>query len=145
MDKKIFFAGIVFFFLFWAVIAAWAVASIKYPTLAFEGFSDGPAGYYGSNSGLAEVNFAFIGTKTGKNYITQGYGGTGFAFAEYRSHWHNGIDIAAKYGAPVHSASPGTVLATGNQDKYCYKQGFGKFVLVYDEAHGKVLMYAHLG
>ncbi len=98
----------------------------------------------GSNSGLATVDFAFFSKNDVKNYITQGYGYT--AMAGYYIHgWHNGIDIAAKYGAPVLSATDGTVLATGNQDDYCYKRGFGKFVAVASDKKNLVLFYAHLG
>ena len=38
-----------------------------------------------------------------------------------------------------------TVLATGNQDNYCYHLGFGKYVAIEDATKGLVLWYAHLG
>ncbi len=63
----------------------------------------------------------------------------------YPNDWHDGIDIAAVYGAPIYAISAGTILATGNQDNYCYRRGFGKYVAVQDTVHKVVQWYAHLG
>jgi len=94
---------------------------------------------------LSEIDFSFWNKGgTGMNYITQGYGRTSFAHA-YKDDWHNGIDIAAAYGAPIHSPSEGTVLATGNQDNYCPSRGFGRYVAVSDTGNHLVLWFAHLG
>lgn len=94
---------------------------------------------------LSEIDFSFFGNGgTGRSYITQGYGRTSFAYA-YKNDWHNGIDIVAAYGAWVHSASDGTVLATGNQDNYCPSRGFGRYVAVSDPVNNLILWYAHLG
>ena len=94
---------------------------------------------------LASVDFSFFGKNgTGRSYITQGYGRTSFSYA-YIDRWHNGIDIAAAYGAPVYSPGEGIVLATGNQDNYCSRRGFGKYVAVEDGANHLILWYAHLG
>jgi murein DD-endopeptidase MepM/ murein hydrolase activator NlpD len=95
--------------------------------------------------GLPSVNFNFFDpTGDGKSYITQGYGDTPYAYL-YVGHWHDGIDIAADYGETIYAASNGMVLATGNQDDYCYHRGFGKYVALEDEDKGVVLWYAHLG
>ncbi len=98
----------------------------------------------GSSGGLAEVDFALFSSKIQKNYITQGYGRTAYSYL-YVGRRHNGVDIAAQYGAPVLAATGGTVAATGNQDNYCYGRAYGKFVAVRDTVHGVVLLYAHLG
>jgi murein DD-endopeptidase MepM/ murein hydrolase activator NlpD len=94
---------------------------------------------------LSAIDFSFFGKNgTGESYITQGYGVTPYSYL-YVNHWHDGIDIAAASGAPIYSATAGTVLATGDQDDYCYHLGFGKYVAVKDSSHGLVLWYAHLG
>lgn len=101
-------------------------------------------GAAGTNE-LSEIDFSFFGKSgTGRSHITQGYGLTSFAYV-YKDDRHNGIDIAAAYGALVHSASGGTVLATGNQDNYCPNRGFGRYVAVDDTVNHLVLWYAHLG
>ncbi|HUY05406.1 MAG TPA: peptidoglycan DD-metalloendopeptidase family protein [Candidatus Paceibacterota bacterium] len=83
--------------------------------------------------------------------ITQYFGNTPFATANpqiYSGHGHDGIDIAAPIGTPIHAALAGTVLATGNTDlvhdsrgHQCYS--FGKWVML---VHGNGIntMYAHL-
>jgi murein DD-endopeptidase MepM/ murein hydrolase activator NlpD len=94
---------------------------------------------------LSSIHFNFFGQNgIGENYITQGYGDTPYSYL-YADHWHDGIDIAATYGAPIYAVTGGTVLAIGNQDDYCYHRGFGKYVAVADDAQDLVLWYAHLG
>ncbi len=83
--------------------------------------------------------------------ITQYFGNTPFATANpqiYSGHGHDGIDIAAPIGTPVHAALAGTVLATGNTDlvhdsrgHQCYS--FGKWVMLI-HGNGINTMYAHL-
>ena len=36
------------------------------------------------------------------------------------------------------------VIATGNQDDYCYRKAFGKYIAVKDSTNGLILWYAHL-
>lgn len=107
------------------------------------------SGLAGERSGyeLAVINFDFFdsGNKENDIYVSQGYGRTPFAGANYPNGWHNGIDIVAPLGASILSASDGKVVATGNQDDFCYRRGFGKFVIVRNENNGEVLLYAHLG
>ncbi|MDI6717549.1 MAG: peptidoglycan DD-metalloendopeptidase family protein [Patescibacteria group bacterium] len=63
--------------------------------------------------------------------ISQDYGATDFArHGGYRGKWHNGIDISAPIGTPVYAAEAGEVLAVGNQDRYCYKGAYGKFIVI---------------
>ena len=91
------------------------------------------------------IHFSFfVPSGNGTITITQGYGDTPYA-SLYADHWHDGVDIEADYGAPIYAATEGTVLATGNQDAYCYHLGFGKYVAIKDDADGLILWYAHLG
>jgi murein DD-endopeptidase MepM/ murein hydrolase activator NlpD len=76
--------------------------------------------------------------------ITQYFGNTPFAASgAYNGKGHNGIDLAASVGTPLHAALAGTVLGTGNTDaiRGCYS--FGKWVLI-KHANGLDTMYAHL-
>jgi murein DD-endopeptidase MepM/ murein hydrolase activator NlpD len=94
---------------------------------------------------LPSVNFnLFSPTGAGKDYVTQGYGRTSLSYM-YIDGWHNGVDIAANYGASIYSPAPGTVLATGDQDNYCPHIAFGKFVVLGDTTNDLVLLFAHLG
>src|SRR5258708_376644 len=65
-----------------------------------------------------------------KNSLTQGYGSTSFAQNGYRGHWHNGIDLAASIGTPVLAAENGTVMGAGDQDLYCRKGAYGRFLAI---------------
>jgi murein DD-endopeptidase MepM/ murein hydrolase activator NlpD len=78
--------------------------------------------------------------------ITQYFGNTPFSQAHaplYSGHGHDGLDIGASIGTPVHAALSGTVLATGNTDaiRGCYS--FGKWVMI-KHNNGLNTMYAHL-
>jgi murein DD-endopeptidase MepM/ murein hydrolase activator NlpD len=98
-----------------------------------------------SGSGFSSIDFSFFNKGgAGKDYITQGYGRTPYSYL-YQDGRHDGIDISARYGVPIYSASDGTVIATGNQDDYCYHRGFGKYAAVKDNVDNLVLWYAHLG
>jgi murein DD-endopeptidase MepM/ murein hydrolase activator NlpD len=78
--------------------------------------------------------------------ITQNYGciHTAFARRHYpdcdngRGGFHNGLDIAANYGAPIKAAENGKVIATGNAP-YAY----GVWVAV-EHDNGLVTAYTHL-
>ncbi len=98
-----------------------------------------------SSRGLSSIDFStFKKGGTGWGYITQGYGKTPYSYL-YKSGWHNGIDISAQYSASIRSASDGVVIATGNQDEYCYHRGFGKYIAIKDSSNSLILWYAHLG
>lgn len=75
--------------------------------------------------------------------ITQGYGSTPFARTHYASKRHNGIDIAAPIGTPIYSAADGRVVGVGDQDKYCYKGAYGKFIAI-THYNGLTTLYGHL-
>lgn len=72
--------------------------------------------------------------------LTQGYGPTsetGFKNNVYS--FHNGIDLAAGYGAPIYAAEGGIVVAMGDDGKYVY----GKWLAI-DHKNGLITMYGHL-
>lgn len=75
--------------------------------------------------------------------LTQGYGVTPWSRQLYKSGFHNGIDIATGYGAPIRAASDGEVRAIGNTDNYCLGGSYGRWIAV---KHGNNLttLYAHL-
>ncbi len=76
--------------------------------------------------------------------MTQGYGGTSFALSGgYRGKWHNGIDIGGATGSVITAAEEGTVLAAGNQDLYCRRGAYGKFVVI-KHPNNLVTLYAHM-
>lgn len=72
--------------------------------------------------------------------ITQGYGPTsitGFYNDVYK--FHNGIDIAAYYGAPVRASLDGVVAASGSNSSYAY----GDWLAIRHN-NGLTTLYAHL-
>ncbi len=72
--------------------------------------------------------------------ITQGYGPTsitGFYNDAYK--FHNGIDIAVYYGAPIRAALDGVVAASGDNGKYAY----GEWLAV-RHSNGLTTLYTHL-
>jgi murein DD-endopeptidase MepM/ murein hydrolase activator NlpD len=80
--------------------------------------------------------------------ITQGFGVSSFSRylyskGVYKTPSHNGIDIQASIGTSVVAADDGKVVAVGNQDKYCYRAAYGKFIVI---SHNNYLttLYAHL-
>lgn len=75
--------------------------------------------------------------------LTQGYGATDFAKNGYQGHWHNGVDFAASVGTPVLAAEDGTIMATGNQDSYCPKGAYGRFVVI-NHTNNLTTLYGHL-
>lgn len=75
--------------------------------------------------------------------ITQGYGATAFAQTEYKKKWHNGVDFAASIGTPILAADDGTVAAQGNEDLYCPKGAYGKFIVI-NHLNGLTTLYGHL-
>src|SRR3989338_3815670 len=75
--------------------------------------------------------------------ITQGYGRTSFALATYKGQYHNGLDIGKYLGAEVLSAENGVVVNLGNQDKYCPKAAYGKFIVI-KHNNGLTTLYGHL-
>ena len=71
--------------------------------------------------------------------LTQGYGPTsvtGFYNDAYK--FHNGIDIAFEYGAPIRASLDGTVVASGDNNRYAY----GKWLAIRHN-NGLTTLYAH--
>jgi murein DD-endopeptidase MepM/ murein hydrolase activator NlpD len=98
----------------------------------------------GATGGLTSINFnIFDKGGAGYKYITQGYGRTPYSYM-YINDWHNGIDIAADYGAPIYSPIATTVLAAGDQDDYCPRIAFGRFIVLEDNVNHLTLLFAHL-
>ena len=92
---------------------------------------------------LSEIDLTNIGLI--KKAISQGYESGGiFAIITYVGKRHNGVDVAARHGAPIHSPISGRVVAIGNQDNFCYKKNYGKFVVVENSEDGAALLFAHL-
>lgn len=75
--------------------------------------------------------------------MSQGYGATTFARYNYRGKHHNGVDIAAPIGTEIYAAEDGEVTATGDQDKFCRKAAYGKFIVVRHD-NGLTTLYGHL-
>jgi len=74
---------------------------------------------------------------------TQGYGATKFAKYGYRGKWHNGIDFGIPIGTPIFAAEAGTVLAVANEDAYCPRGAYGKFILI-KHNNNLTTLYGHL-
>ncbi len=80
--------------------------------------------------------------------ITQGFGVTSaskyfYNIGRYKTPTHNGIDLKANIGTPIYAAEDGEVVAVGNQDLYCYKGAYGKFVVI-RHYNNLTTLYAHL-
>ncbi len=68
--------------------------------------------------------------------LTSNYGMRVDPFSR-RPAWHNGIDMAAYYKAPIVAAGPGTITYAGRMN------GYGRMVEI-DHGHGFKSRYAHL-
>ena len=77
--------------------------------------------------------------------VTQGYGATSFARSRYgyRGKWHNGVDIGSPLGTEISATDDGVVVNAGDQDRYCRKGAYGKFVVL-RHSNNLVTLYAHL-
>jgi murein DD-endopeptidase MepM/ murein hydrolase activator NlpD len=80
--------------------------------------------------------------------ISQFFGNTAYANAHealYSGHGHDGLDITARIGTPVHAALSGSIIGTGNTDATpgCKGGSFGKWVMI-QHNNGLNTMYAHL-
>lgn len=80
--------------------------------------------------------------------ITQGFGVTSaskyfYNIGRYKTPTHNGIDLKASLGTPIYAAEDGEVVAVGNQDLYCYKGAYGKYVVI-RHYNNLTTLYAHL-
>lgn len=85
-----------------------------------------------------------LGKPTAGTLLTQEYGATSFALrGGYKGKWHNGIDYGSPIGTPIYAAESGKVLAIDNQDKYCYRGAYGKYIIIEHE-NNLTTLYAHL-
>lgn len=75
--------------------------------------------------------------------LSQNFGATAFAKSGYRGKFHNGVDFAALIGTPIYAAEDGFVLKTGNQDLYCRKGAYGRYIVI-THNNNLVTLYAHL-
>lgn len=75
--------------------------------------------------------------------LSQGYGRTSFAIKTYKSQWHNGVDISAPVGTEIYAPADGVVINVGNQDKYCPRAAYGKFVEIKHD-NGLATLYGHM-
>lgn len=80
--------------------------------------------------------------------ITQKFGATSDAVylykkGVYKNPSHNGIDIAASIGTTIYAAEAGEVVAVGNQDKYCYRAAYGKYIVI-KHNNNLTTLYGHL-
>lgn len=74
--------------------------------------------------------------------LTQGYGRTKFAVANYKTQWHNGIDLGDSVGTPVYAAEGGKVVAIGNTDEFCPKRAYGKYAVIKHD-NNLTTLYSH--
>lgn len=76
--------------------------------------------------------------------VTQRFGHTTFsAKGAYRGKPHNGLDIGAPNGTPIYAAEKGKVIGAANQDLYCRRGAYGKFVAIEHE-NNLSTVYGHL-
>ncbi len=95
-------------------------------------------------NGLPTAVKGVLGWPTPSPKLTQGYGGTAFALrGGYKGHWHNGLDFGGAYGSPIIAANDGVVFAAGNQDIYCPRGAYGKFVII-RHSNNLVTLYGHM-
>ncbi|MEK7115005.1 MAG: peptidoglycan DD-metalloendopeptidase family protein, partial [Patescibacteria group bacterium] len=75
--------------------------------------------------------------------ISQAWGATRFAKNGYRGGWHNGLDFAGPFGTAILAAEGGIVLVSGDQDQYCRRGAYGKYIVI-RHSNGLVTLYGHL-
>lgn len=75
--------------------------------------------------------------------LTQEYGETAFAKKAYKGKSHNGIDFGAPIGTPVLASESGRVISVDDQDRFCRKGAYGKYVMI-KHPNGLTTLYAHL-
>lgn len=75
--------------------------------------------------------------------VTQEHGYTQSAKKLYRGKYHNGLDFGAPIGTPVFAAYDGKIVSVANQDLYCRKGAYGKYIAIQHPINLTTL-YAHL-
>ena len=79
--------------------------------------------------------------------ITQKYGFTDFTKKYYsgslKGKYHNGLDFGKYLGAEILAAEDGIIVSVGDQDSYCYRGAYGKFIVI-KHNNGLTTLYGHL-
>ncbi|OGZ44708.1 MAG: hypothetical protein A3C84_02175 [Candidatus Ryanbacteria bacterium RIFCSPHIGHO2_02_FULL_48_12] len=75
--------------------------------------------------------------------LTQSFGSTPESKILYNGKPHNGVDLKASMGTPIHAAEAGVVRAIGDTDMFPRCLSYGKYVLI-DHPNGLSTLYAHL-
>jgi murein DD-endopeptidase MepM/ murein hydrolase activator NlpD len=75
--------------------------------------------------------------------LTQYYGYTPYSKKLYKSGFHNGIDIAAGYGAPIRAAADGMIKYLSNTDTHCPGGAYGRWIAI-EHNNNLTTFYAHL-
>lgn len=80
-----------------------------------------------------------------RSSLTQDYGATDFAKSRYgyRGKWHNGIDLRASIGTQVLASEDGEVVSVGNNDTYCPRGAYGRYIVI-NHSNNLTTLYAHL-
>ncbi len=88
-----------------------------------------------------------LGAPVDSGRLTHSYGFTDFTRRYYTGSMkglhHNGLDFGKYLGAEILAAEGGIVVAVGNQDKYCYRGAYGKFIVI-KHTNGLTTLYGHL-
>lgn len=107
------------------------------------GYSTGSHLHFEVRSGGVDINPTFMmGGVLPGGYITQSWGATGNLAGYYR---HTGVDISAGYGAAVHAADSGNIIARvgGYGNTYPGMVSYGNYVMI-QHPSGLISLYAHL-
>lgn len=75
--------------------------------------------------------------------VTQEHGYTQSARKLYRGKYHNGLDFGAPIGTPIFAAYDGKVVSVANQDLYCRRGAYGKYIAIQHPINLTTL-YGHL-
>lgn len=76
--------------------------------------------------------------------VTQNYGKTSFSSkGAYQGKPHNGLDFGTPVGTPIIAAEKGKVIAVADQDLYCPRGAYGRFVAI-EHYNNLTTLYAHL-
>lgn len=78
----------------------------------------------------------------GSTRLSQNYGVTSFS-RYYRGKYHNGVDIAGPIGTEIYAAEAGEVISIGDQDRYCPRGAYGKYIVIKHD-NNLTTLYAHL-
>ncbi len=85
-----------------------------------------------------------LGLPIALGIVTQNFGNTSFSSkGAYQGKPHNGLDIGAPVGTPVYAAEKGKVIGVANQDLYCPRGAYGKFIAI-EHYNNLTTLYGHL-